>query len=111
MSGRSLADVLAEPRGLDGRLELLPHVLAVADAIAYAHAQRIIHRDLKPANVLVGEFGETVVIDWGLAKELGGGERAAAPGAATGPGVDAAPAGLTLAGSVVGTPTWQSVPH
>ncbi|MGB1016571.1 MAG: protein kinase domain-containing protein, partial [Nannocystaceae bacterium] len=43
---------------------------AVAEAIAYAHSQNIIHRDLKPQNILVGSFGETVVIDWGLAKDL-----------------------------------------
>src|SRR5262249_38325555 len=48
----------------------LPHVLAVAEAMAYAHSERIIHRDLKPSNILIGAFGETVVIDWGLAKDL-----------------------------------------
>lgn len=71
VSGRSLDKVVADKHTLAERLALLPHVIAVADALAYAHNENIIHRDLKPANILVGEFGETVVIDWGLAKELG----------------------------------------
>jgi len=68
--GRALKDVLREPRSVAERLALLPMVSAVADALAYAHQQRVIHRDLKPGNVLVGEFGEVVVIDWGLAEEI-----------------------------------------
>src|SRR5688572_16288182 len=60
-------------RAADGelaqRLGLLPSVLAVAEAIAYAHSEGVVHRDLKPQNVLVGRFGETVLLDWGLAKD------------------------------------------
>ena len=43
----------------------------VGDALAFAHAQQIIHRDLKPENIMVGEFGEVLVMDWGIAKLLG----------------------------------------
>ncbi|HEX2571268.1 MAG TPA: protein kinase [Polyangia bacterium] len=70
ISGRSLRELVDETQTLDERLKLLPHILSVADAMAYAHNQHIIHRDLKPSNVMIGDFGETVVIDWGLAKDL-----------------------------------------
>jgi len=70
IAGRPLRDLIAERPTVEQRLGLLHHVIAVADAIAYAHARKVIHRDLKPSNVIVGEFGETVVIDWGLAKDL-----------------------------------------
>ena len=107
VSGRSLHDVIRDTPSLAGRLALLSNVIAVADAIAYAHSEGVIHRDLKPANVLVGAFGETVVIDWGLAKDLrdSAGDCAGLdPGASldlldTHPGDQA----LTVAGAVVGT--------
>ncbi len=70
VAGERLDHVVRRTRTLDERLALMPVVLAVADAVAYAHEHKIIHRDLKPANVMVGSFGETVVIDWGLAKDL-----------------------------------------
>ncbi|MCX5745132.1 MAG: serine/threonine-protein kinase [Proteobacteria bacterium] len=78
VTGRSLDEAIGAAATYAERLALLPNVLAVADAMAYAHGQRVIHRDLKPRNVVVGAFGETVVIDWGLAKELD------APGASQG---------------------------
>jgi hypothetical protein len=51
--------------------ELLGRFIDVCNAVAYAHSKGVLHRDLKPANVMLGPFGETLVIDWGLAKVLG----------------------------------------
>ena len=58
-------------RDFTGRLALLPNFVDLCQAVAYAHSRGIIHRDLKPDNVMLGEFGETVVLDWGLAKQQG----------------------------------------
>ncbi len=66
IDGRSLDAVIAETRSLSERLLLLPHIVTVAEAVAFAHSKGLLHRDLKPANILVGNFGETWVIDWGL---------------------------------------------
>ena len=70
VEGRTLAEALDSALSRKEREGLLRNIIAVADAVAYAHQNGILHRDLKPGNVMVGAFGETVVIDWGLAKDM-----------------------------------------
>jgi WD40 repeat protein len=104
VSGRPLRDLIAERKTVEECVGLLHHVIAVADAIAYAHGRNIIHRDLKPANVIVGDFGETIVIDWGLAKDLASEDETSFEG---GPAHASSDDGLTVAGSVLGTPAYM----
>lgn len=104
--GRPLKDAIAQASNLTGRLRLLGRFSSVVETMAYAHQRGVIHRDLKPANVLLGDFGDTVIIDWGLAKDLG--EHPAADDEPQ-PEVTLPTASpLTVAGAVVGTFAYMS---
>jgi tetratricopeptide (TPR) repeat protein/tRNA A-37 threonylcarbamoyl transferase component Bud32 len=106
VDGQSLDRAIAAARTRTDRLALLPSVITVVEALAFAHSRRVIHRDLKPANVLVGRFGEIVVIDWGLAKDLAQSGQADSHtdfGARYRQGGH----GDTVVGAVMGTPTYM----
>src|SRR5262249_48042092 len=85
--------------------KLLRRFLDVCNAIDYAHSRGVIHRDLKPANIILGKHGETLVVDWGLAKVVGRadpsvGEQTLAPSSRG--------SSETLPGSALGTPAYMS---
>jgi hypothetical protein len=67
LDGKTLADELVARDSTEARLALVPSLLAIADALGYAHAQRVIHRDVKPSNIMLGPHGEAVLLDWGVA--------------------------------------------
>jgi len=67
VEGRQVDEHVASVPSLPERLRI---VLRICDAVAFAHAHGVVHRDLKPSNIMVGPFGEVLVVDWGLAKLL-----------------------------------------
>ena len=109
---------LAEPLPV-ARGRLLEIFGKVCDAVAYAHSRGVLHRDLKPDNVMVGAFGDVLLMDWGIARARGAdgrdnslldfGDDLQAPGSTRPVQLDAgAEARLTHDGSIVGTPVYMS---
>jgi serine/threonine protein kinase len=110
--GRRLDEHARQERSLPALLRLFERV---CEAVAFAHAQGVLHRDLKPANVMVGPFGEVLVLDWGLATRVG--EPLADPALREGTaGGEPAPPPVALAdaptrtqrGTVLGTPGYMA---
>jgi serine/threonine protein kinase len=100
--GRDSTERSLELRNLLGRF------IDVCNAIAYAHSRGVLHRDLKPGNVMLGKYGETLVVDWGLAKPVGtinSQEPSNEPALRPIFGSGSAP---TQMGSAIGTPSYMS---
>ncbi len=114
VDGRTFGAILANDRTLSGqdgprRLgEDLQVFLKVCDAVGYAHSKGVIHRDLKPDNIMVGSFGEVLVLDWGLAKILGTETDHVALDLPVGPLAElASDDQQTLTGTILGTPAYM----
>lgn len=111
VEGRTLGDVIRTlPRGpLDTAtlFSLLDVVTKICDALAFAHSRGVLHCDVKPANVMVGEFGQVYMMDWGIARLIASD---LAPASSEGPGVaGAAPRHVSATdNSVIGTPCYMS---
>lgn len=112
VEGVTLRKIIDESVGMNPEFErfrsrgqLVDIVVRVAQAIAFAHERGVVHRDIKPSNVIVGDFGEVLVMDWGVAHVEGDGQEATSGHGDRG---DSDDTDLTAHGSVYGTPLYMA---
>ncbi|MDF1663279.1 MAG: protein kinase [Planctomycetota bacterium] len=115
IEGQSLEERIRQlyrnaPPSFEELRPLLEALIPVCEAVAYAHNQDIIHRDLKPDNIMLGEFSEVMVMDWGIARDLKDDDDGALEDSDAFEVGDSelAREGLTLEGAVIGTPGYMS---
>ena len=107
VKGQTLSKAIKRAVDLEDRMDLFHHFYNICNAVAYAHSKGVINRDLKPSNVMIGEFGETVVLDWGLAKvkgQLDSGAETIQTGLRLFLNADV---GKTVVGYAIGTPSYM----
>ncbi|MEM7559274.1 MAG: serine/threonine-protein kinase, partial [Planctomycetota bacterium] len=102
-SMRDAADAYHRDHSAEALRDLLRRLIDVCNAVGFAHSKGVLHRDLKPANIMLGEFGETIVVDWGLAKrEADEPQDTRLSDSSAGQGT------ATQTGAIIGTPAFMS---
>jgi WD40 repeat protein/serine/threonine protein kinase len=88
--------------------DLLRRFVDVCNAVAYAHSRGVLHRDLKPGNIMLGKYGETLIVDWGLAKSVGRSDQTRTAEESTWQPSSGSDWAATVMGTVIGTPAYMS---